>query len=297
LVHGAVDTGVIVAVGDRIKLSTDALREADAASAYREDVRLFGEFWQRALMAASVRSAEIAAHAADPNPEARWTLAEIHDALEPIAVAPPLPVVPPVASPVAVSAPVAESPSIEPPILEVPPVTPGVREAPTRAKSERLRPEGIAPHRFPKWILAAIAGLLLLIFAINRPRSADLNTQSRVALEPSAVEAPVSPSLPKTEVPRVSVPPPPKPVPATGKEMWRVIAFTYRTRDAAAKKVQQLNELHPGIHASVFLPKESRGYYLVALGGRMTREDAVRLQHSARGKGLPRDLYVQNYTR
>jgi hypothetical protein len=29
----------------------------------------------------------------------------------------------------------------------------------------------------------------------------------------------------------------------------------------------------------------------------MTYEDAVRLQRSARDKGLPRDLYVQNYSR
>jgi hypothetical protein len=28
----------------------------------------------------------------------------------------------------------------------------------------------------------------------------------------------------------------------------------------------------------------------------MTHEDAVRLQHSARGRGLPRDVYVQNYS-
>ena len=28
----------------------------------------------------------------------------------------------------------------------------------------------------------------------------------------------------------------------------------------------------------------------------MTHEEALRLQHSARGKGLPRDLYVQNFT-
>jgi eukaryotic-like serine/threonine-protein kinase len=48
--------------------------------------------------------------------------------------------------------------------------------------------------------------------------------------------------------------------------------------------------------ASVFSPKGQRGYYLVALGGRMTHDDAVRLQRSARGKGLPRDLYVQNYS-
>jgi hypothetical protein len=76
--------------------------------------------------------------------------------------------------------------------------------------------------------------------------------------------------------------------------MWRVIAFTYRTRDAAAKKVQQLNEYHPGINAAVFLPKDKGGYYLVSLGGRMTHEEAERLQRSARGKGLPHDLYVQN---
>jgi hypothetical protein len=78
--------------------------------------------------------------------------------------------------------------------------------------------------------------------------------------------------------------------------MWRVIAFTYRTRDAAANKVQQLNQHHPGLNAVVFAPKDKSGYYLVSLGGRMTHEEAIRLQHSARGKGLPRDLYVQNYS-
>jgi hypothetical protein len=79
--------------------------------------------------------------------------------------------------------------------------------------------------------------------------------------------------------------------------MWRVIAFTFRTRDAAAKKAQQLNEYHSGIHAAVFVPKDNGGYYLVSLGGRMTREEAERMQRSERGKGLPRDLYVQNYSR
>ena len=78
--------------------------------------------------------------------------------------------------------------------------------------------------------------------------------------------------------------------------MWRVIAFTYRSRDAAARKVRDLNRQHPGVNAAVFLPKDKRGYYLVSLGGRMTHEEAVRLQRRARGKGLPRDLYVQNYS-
>ena len=78
--------------------------------------------------------------------------------------------------------------------------------------------------------------------------------------------------------------------------MWRVVAFTYRTPDAAAKKVRQLNQHHPDLHAAVFSPKQKRGYYLVTIGGRMTHEDALHLQRTAKGKGLPRDLYVQNYS-
>jgi hypothetical protein len=88
----------------------------------------------------------------------------------------------------------------------------------------------------------------------------------------------------------------PRPVTAPGRAMWRVIAFTYTSHDAAAKKAKRVNEKWPDLRASVFIPKERRGYYLVALGGRMTREDAVRLQRKARGSGLPRDTYVQNYS-
>src|SRR5262249_38022042 len=67
LVLGTLDSDHIVAVGDQIKLSTHVLRNAEASTAYREDVRLLGELWQQALMLASPRSEELAAHAADPN--------------------------------------------------------------------------------------------------------------------------------------------------------------------------------------------------------------------------------------
>ncbi len=81
LVVGALDPDHIVAIGDRIKISTGALREAETSSAYRQDVRLLGDLWQQALMPASPKSAEIAGHTADPNAETRWTLAEISAAL------------------------------------------------------------------------------------------------------------------------------------------------------------------------------------------------------------------------
>jgi hypothetical protein len=127
----------------------------------------------------------------------------------------------------------------------------------------------------------------LLIVGLNRPRPASVATQSQVASVSLPAETPAPAPLPRAAVS--------KPSPAAGKEMWRVIAFTYRSSDAAAKKAQQLNQHHPGLNATVFSPKDKRGYYLVSLGGRMTHEEAIRLQRSARGKGLPRDLYVQNY--
>jgi hypothetical protein len=277
LVHGALDPDHIVGVGDRIKLSTDGLRDADSSSAYREDVRLLGELWQRELMSASPKSSQIAGRAADPNPQSRWTLAEISAALNP-----PVPKVP---VPAAAPPPVA-------PVRAAPVATPRVSVPPVVVPKEVPVTKRAATHPFPKWIFVGAAGVLLLVLGLNRRRPAEV--ASPVAAVSLPAEAPVPAPVPKVAEPKAPVPTVPKPSPATGKEMWRVIAFTYRTRDAAARKVQQLNQDHPGLNAAVFSPK-SRGYYLVSLGGRMTHEEAVRVQHSARGKGLPRDLYVQNY--
>jgi hypothetical protein len=281
LVLGALDPDHIVAVGDRIKLSTGALRDANTSAAYRKDVRLLGDLWQQALMPASPKSSEIAAHAADPNPQTRWTLAEINAALNP-----PLPTVPPPAPPLAVSSPVSVPAVSASPVSGHPIVV--RNEAPARPPSHRRPSERATTYRFLRWILVGAVGVLLLIVGLNRPRPASVATQPQVA----SVSLPAETPVPAPLLPRAAVP---KPSPAAGKEMWRVIAFTYRTRDAAARKVQELNQHRPGLDATVFSPKETRGYYLVALGGRMTHEEAIRLQHSARGKGLPRDLYVQNY--
>jgi hypothetical protein len=270
LVLGALDPDHIVAVGDWIKLSTGALRDAGVPSAYREDVRLLGELWRRTLMPASPKSEEIAAHAADPDPQARWTLAEIAAALED---APP------------------------PPADSSPAYVPRIPDPPVFVSSRRAVAVPARGYHFPtKWIFAGAAGVLLLILVLNRPHSSGVATASAaasVALPPET-EAPAP--APKAAPPAATVPEEPKPSPIGGKETWRVIAFTYRTREAAAWKVEQLNHFHPGLNAAIFSPKEKGGYYLVALGGRMTHEEAVRLQRSTRGKGLPRDLYVQNYS-
>ena len=82
---------------------------------------------------------------------------------------------------------------------------------------------------------------------------------------------------------------------AAGDGTWRVIVFAFRTRAAAVKKVEQINQRHPRLEAAVFSPKEKQGYYLVALGGRMSHEEALRMEKKARAEHVSRDLYVQNY--
>lgn len=284
LVVGALDAGQVVAVGDRIKLSIDAVREAETSADYREDVRLLGEFWQQTLISAFPRSQELAAHAADPNPQTRWTLAEIHAALNP-----PEAVVPVATPPLAVSSPAVNQPTAQFPLPALPEA---VRNDPAALPESRGHAsEAVPVFRFPRWILAGTAGFLLLIVVLNRPRHADVATGPRAASSPAAREV-----SPPAILPRNPPATAPSPSPRKGAETWRVIAFTYRTRDAAAKKVEQLNRYHPGLNAGVFSPKSQKGYYLVSLGGRMTREDAVRLQRSAQGKGLPRDVYIQNYS-
>jgi hypothetical protein len=298
LVLGALDPDHIVAVGDRIKLSTGALRDAGVPSAYREDVRLLGELWRQTLMSASPKSEELAAHAADPDPQSRWTLAEIAAALDdaplPLATSEPEVVVATPAAaqePAIVSAPAVVSPPV---VVSSPVATPPIPKPPVSVPLHRAvsAPRGAYP--FPmKWIFAAAAVVVLLILALNRPHASDVATASPATSVSLPPEAPAPTAAPPTTA---TVPVEPKPSPSGGRETWRVIAFTYRTRDAASRKVEQLNQYHPGLNAAIFSPKDKGGYYMVALGGRMTHEEAVRLQRSARGKGLPRDLYVQNYS-
>jgi hypothetical protein len=280
LVLAALDPERIVAVADRIKLSTDALRDAETSADYREDVRLLGDLWRHALMTASPRSDELAAHAADPDPKTRWTLAEIHAALSP-----PRPTV---LVPSPPSERFSESPA---------PVVPAVirNEPSVLPRSRPQPPEAVPVFRFPRWILVGTGLFLLLVFILNRPRHADVVAAPRIVPAPVPVEAPPPAPAPRSPVVVPPKPSAPKPSSAESRAIWRVIAFTYRTKAAAEKKVQQLNQYHPGLNATVFSPK-GQVYYLVSLGGRMTREDAVRLQQTARGKGLPRDLYVQNYS-
>ena len=252
LVHGAVDPSHIFAVGETVKLSSDALRESDDLEGHPEDVRQLGELVcvLRAPEPLSGPLATIARHATDEDARQRWNLAEIAGAIEepaaPAAVAPAVTLTETAPRPVTVPAPNVKQPSA-----------------------------------FPKWIYAGVALLLLCVVMYNlrrKPETAVVRPVTPVAVAP-VPPAPVSA---------------PAPAPATG--LWHVIAFTYRSRDIADKKVKQINNRWPDLRAAVFAPKGLGGYYLVALGDGMKREEATRLQRKARSLGLPQDTYVQNYS-
>jgi len=275
LVHGAVTPDHIVAVGETVKLATEGLRESGDPEGYAKDVRQFGELVRtlRAPEPLDEPLATVARHATTAEVRERWTLAEIANVLEPRPVESPKAdeLAKPIDSPRPVEAPKADEPV---PALPAPRVRRDETEQPPRA--------------FPKWIIAGVGLLLLFILFFNLQRKPE-TAEVRSAAAPPPAPA-VTPTEPVAAPPVKSPPPPP---PTAGP--WRVIAFTYHSHELAAKKTKWINEKWPDLHAAVFAPKTLQGFYLVALGNGMSREEANRLQRKARSLGLPRDTFVQNY--
>jgi hypothetical protein len=99
--------------------------------------------------------------------------------------------------------------------------------------------------------------------------------------------------------PPPAAPPHPAAAPAVAPDahrVWRVVAYTYGTLRDADRQARRINEKWPAFRAAVFAPKgRGQGPFYVALGGRMTRPEAQRLERTARASGLPRDTFVRNY--
>jgi eukaryotic-like serine/threonine-protein kinase len=344
LVHGAIDPDHIVAVGERVKLATDGLRESEDLEGYREDVRQLGELvlGLRAPEPLGEPLATVVHHASAADPRQRWTLAELVGVLEssprPATVAPPTPAngipesIPAAAALVESAIPAPLPPAIASAQPEIPerdwsaesapaPVESAIRREPETssrvlasvnftgpvipepvssannpvvpalpapARPVRGEADQPSPGGFPKWILAALAILLFSILIFNLRRKPDTVPAAISPVSPVA-KATMEPAPPPAGVPAAIAP-------ASVRGVWRVIAFTFRSRDMAAKKAKQIDGKWPDLRASVFAPSGRRGYYLVALGDWMSREEAERVQHKARRLGLPRDTYVQNYS-
>jgi serine/threonine protein kinase len=273
LVHGGLDTENIFAVGETVKLSNETLRPFgdSVGSAPADDV------WRLGLSLQAMLAGPNPPETADfspvlgsiidgclrTEPRERWTLARIRQAL-----APPQSAVAPVET---VSAPPA---------------------APEQEKRKRITVSST-------WLFAG-AGVLLSIGLIAWFASGSKPTRHDPA-----------PAVARTSPPAAPVPARPKPSPlahakppvvnvrtpvGSSDALWRVVVYTFSRPADAEAKARTINERHPDLNAEVFTPKGEHRY-LVAIGGWMQREDAVRLQREAVSQGLPPDSYAQNFRR
>jgi len=277
--HREIRPANVLAAGNTILLSAGTLAKADAGD-LPVDIRSLGATLMEALtqrVPDSVSAKEISSlpapfasmirHSLTEDPGKRWTIAQIAASLE----------------------------------------------APSRAAtSERVREFSLAPaqKRPLAWVymLAALA-VLLCIFVVARI-SANSAKQAALVITPVAKNTtpvqPASPPLAATLRKSPAPLPPPavvrNPEPAEAhhgnRTLWRVVTYTYSRAKDAEHKAEHINAEWPDLRAEVFSPNgEEAPPYLVVLGGRMQREEAMQLRDEARAKGLPRDTYAQNFSR
>lgn len=294
LVHSAVSTDRIMAVGDRIKLMPDPIHPAGGAApgfesrpydapevALGTGVTPAADMWSLGCTLVEILTqrppapgtaatlsepfASIVRHTLVPSPAQRWALDDVRSFLTP----------PPREAPPEVAEPQTE-PAPEPqPVIGPPRAEPAAVAAPAR--------QGLPM----KWVPVAGVIAAAALGAIFLPHS-----KQPAAKAPAPIAAAPAPAAPPT----VSTPPPRKAV-ANPSAVWRVIVYEYSRRGYAEQKTHEINRKHPNWHAEVFAPAGNRAPYFVALGGRMTRSEAERLRRQARAAGAPSDTFVRNYPR
>jgi eukaryotic-like serine/threonine-protein kinase len=323
--HGRVEAASVLATEETVKLRSDCLHITAAGQA--DDVAaigptLFHAFTQRkALSATDAQINRIPAPFGEiiRNSFARrWTLAQISNALKPIlpaaSVIPQPPVAPPSTPPPAMASaqpapPVAKAP-VSPPPPAYRPVAP-----PAPLRKALIDDEEEAPvQRKPLLMYGALGVVLLAIIGwfLLRPHSAPAPAEApnppAQAAAPAAA-APPAPTPPAVSAPkpRVAKPSPSAPavvarsataaVPADGRTVWRVVAYTYRGQTKASDMVAKISDKHSDLDAEVFSPPGRGTVYLVTLGGAMDHDAAVKMRDKAQREGLPADTYVQNFSR
>jgi len=315
--HGRVEAASVLATEETVKLRSDCLHTTPAGQA--DDVAaigttLFHAFTQRkALSATDAQINRIPAPFAEIIRNSfgrKWTLAQISNALKPVlpvasvipqpaAAAPP----PPAPPPVAVKAPVSTPPP--------PAYRPAAPEVPSRRTLRSDEDE--EPVKQKPWLLYGGLGVVLLAiigWLLLRPHSVQAPVETPTQATAPA-PAPPAPAI-ATAKPPVARPPAAKPspsagasaarsdaatVPADGRTVWRVVAYTYRGQTKASDMVAKISGKHSDLDAEVFSPPGRGTVYLVTVGGAMDHDAAVKMRNKAQREGLPADSYVQNFSR
>ena len=282
LVHGGVEPAAILAVGDQIKLSTAGIAPSvdsgDGVMSAADDLRGLGE----SIHAMFTRNTEIDLEhlSAIPQPfrdivrgcyrtnlRDPWTAQRVVAALDLPAVPAPLPA----------------------------PARPTLEWVPVPQLPEQRK-------QFPVWVVApAIVAVIFLVFILTRKPQPAAPPPAPIPAR-AVIPAPVKPPqpLPSPLGPAIPEPvrePKAKPTDVASSRIWRVVSYTYSKAEDAARMVHEINRKWPHLQAEEFSPAGSGPPYYVAIGGRMTRSEAVRVQQRAISTGLPPDTFVRNFRR
>lgn len=311
-VHEHVEPGNVLAVGERIKLRSDCIRETpegdEGVAAKRRDVRdlvtvLLRSLTQRRTLEEAKGDLPLAAPfdgIVRNGLSGSWGLKEIAAALAPAAspqiaatAVAPMAAITPAAAPVAAA--VMNQPSGESRVkfsgerkvdatLSSPVEVFTAEEAPSSGTGmgwKALVGVGVVVVALFAWGMfqghSAEKGVAVVHPRVNA--AVEQAATASFAAKPSADLGAAASSVRAASVARVE---------------WRAIAFTYNHEDQAKTKVERLAARHPELRPEVFSPN-GRAPYLVSIGGAMSRDDAYALARKARGEGVAGDVYAQNF--
>jgi hypothetical protein len=321
--HSVLAPDKILAIGDSVKLTTTGIRRINtpvngeempspAMDVFRLGATLFEVLTQKPCEGNCRENTgelpypfnDIVRRCLDPDAQARCTLPEVRTMLARRAPAPPPP--PPQPEPVQAAAAAPVIPVSEP-LRNLEPSRPRPEIAiPPRRERFDLgeRPES-SPFKKSAYLLLALL-LAVGVLWLARPKSRPSPTVNPNPAAPVARSSDKPAGTPGSSWPTRAVGPARSAsrsgvadgkAPAAGAAVWRVVSFTYSREDEAKKKAEWVESKYPGFHPEVFSPSGKGSPYVVTLGGRMNREDAILVRQKARAVGLPRDSYIQNYRR
>jgi serine/threonine protein kinase len=324
-IHGAVSTGQIFAVGDRIKLSTESLRRVDSGETLfpvqaryiapesrsrnntpAADIWCLGATLAEALTQKAPNNGDsqygtlpepmqtIVRRCMDRDPDDRATLAEVLD----IYSGKPAKSFQPAPAPVPVSTP--ERPAAQHLRIET---------SKPVAKRDVLRSPGLPLWAYGAGIVVILLALIWLFYPKNTSHKSaqvpapPLPAAQQKVLPPSSesssassgTAATVRPGrVPSQRANRADIPPGTA-VPPRNGTVWRVIVYTYNRREDAEKKAESINQKHPQLRAEAIAAEGKGAPYLVTVGGAMNRDEAKTFRQTALRSGMPRDSYTVNF--
>jgi eukaryotic-like serine/threonine-protein kinase len=288
LVHEHVEPRNIFAVGEAVKLRSDCVREvpegADANEFKARDVHdlaivlLQALTQQRKLHPGTTLPAPF--HEIVTNGiSGAWGLPQISSALAIAAPskqpAPSSPVPAPAKAP-------AHTAPIPAPAASVP------------VQASRVAPVEDEPRRILPWTTIAAALILALFigwhFLHKSPAAIPTLATIPSQATPSAKAAPAAQQTRRSPAVVSQNASPSR----DSRTQWRVVAYTYNHEDQARQKAAEIAGRHAFLNPEVFSPR-GHAPFLVTVGGAMSHNEALAFRKRARGAGLPRDTYAQNF--